>query len=236
MRNKFRLIISSAVLVLSLALISLVLFTALDNQSSVPQGQTGQYAVATVVSTAITITQPPLPDLDATKVAMPRNPALLAANYNAAVARATSFALTPIVEVSPIIPEEGIGPKIFIPSLQYELIINNHWADYPNGRTRLVLAGYLKNDPTQGAIYIFNGQTNPVSTEKYLTQTKVGGLTITTDDRATRRLTLVATNGTTFVFDLNSRIFVGQQAPTRTPTTLSSTVVPTPQASANTAP
>ena len=86
--------------------------------------------------------------------------------------------------------------------------VTNSWRDYVHGQYFVVWAGALGADPQQGVVVVADQEmtaTTPLP-QPIKTPTKHGKVRITAVNGSL--LTLVADDGTMFVFDLTTRTFV----------------------------
>lgn len=112
---------------------------------------------------------------------------------------------TPVTGVSTACEESGFERRI---------ARTNCWFDIINGTYTTVVVGSLKADPTQGSLDIYTWKPENTETNNlYATPTKAGALTIIAVTMP--RITLVAGDGTTVVFNLTTRTWealVGEPA------------------------
>jgi len=84
----------------------------------------------------------------------------------------------------------------------FEFTIQNRWQAIMNGEPIQVFAGSLFDDSQQGLIIVLGASSGG----RYNTPIKAGAVRITTESGL--RLTLLADDGTTFYFDVPSRLYV----------------------------
>jgi hypothetical protein len=93
-------------------------------------------------------------------------------------------------------------PPEFARSYQFE----NGWTDGNTNGTVIVWAGSTRSDSQQGVIIVVNVTKNYAVDAALRTPTRSGAIRIIAEQN--RQLTLQATNGDRFVFDITSRQFV----------------------------
>lgn len=144
----------------------------------------------------------------------------LNAGTQKAILHATWSAITrtpfPTQELLPTGTREGdmvkfSAEKMFLTAL-------NGWDGYLDNISVVIYAGSLPDDPEQGAIVIHFRLPYRFFSEKLLTPTKHGGVRVVAEQN--NRLTLFATDGEIFYFDVPARRFVTsltEVVPTATP-------------------
>lgn len=93
------------------------------------------------------------------------------------------------------------------PTQKQSLRVANRWVEASANpdASIAVFAGALKQDPSQGVLYVWPGPASSSPGGFYVTPSKSGSIHITNADG--HRLTVLAEDGTTFIFDTNSRTF-----------------------------
>ncbi len=142
----------------------------------------------------------------------PTNAAIAHRDATARVEVATTFARNPVkapTHTPPpnvIQPGEVVGliagplPPDYGPAFRSDAIIENFWRQFPNDNLFVIVAGAVKSDPQQGFVGVATFQkTGLVALNKSLTPTKHGSVHITAVNGSL--VTLIATDGTTFIFD-----------------------------------
>jgi hypothetical protein len=106
----------------------------------------------------------------------------------------------------------------------------NGWSGFVHGYHFFIYAGALLTDLEQGAIIMVTTMPSGASIEQFVTSTKHGTLQAVSEQN--NRLTLIASDGTVFYFDLPTHQFVAsltEVAPSVTPSlTPSPSVTPEP--------
>ena len=106
----------------------------------------------------------------------------------------------------------------------------NGWSGFVDGYHFFIYAGALLSDSEQGAIVMVTTKPSGTSIEQFVTSTKHGTLQAVSEQN--NRLTLIASDGTVFYFDLPTHQFVAsltEVAPSVTPSlTPSPSVTPEP--------
>jgi hypothetical protein len=140
----------------------------------------------------------PGPD-DPTGVAIVTNKAIMEATYLATT-------LTPYDTQVPLSTGTREGEMVKFSAEKLYLEALNAWGGYLDGFSVAVYAGSLPEDSEQGAIVIISSQPYQFFEEKVLTPTKHGGVRVVAEQK--NRLTLIATDGEIYYFDVPARRFV----------------------------
>ncbi len=116
----------------------------------------------------------------------------------------------------PPTPEAGIRDVQISPFRAQDALIANRWQGTVAGTLVVVYAGRLTTSPDQGLVAVSIGTpgTPAFSLQQYPTPAKAGSVRIIAENDSL--LTLVSDNGTSFIFDVSTRMFV-QGIPTRLP-------------------
>ena len=112
------------------------------------------------------------------------------------------------------------GEEVNFSAEKLDLDALNAWGGYLDGNTVVIYAGSWHGDPEQGAIEILITLPYRFYDEQIFTPTKHGGVRVVTEQN--NRLTLQATDGEIFYFDVPARRFVAS------PTEVVSTATPPP--------
>jgi hypothetical protein len=142
-----------------------------------------------------------------------------------AIEGATEAARTPIPQ-TPIILATGIfeDEPVKHSGKLLGLDAQNGWSGFVDGYHLFIYAGALLSDPEQGAIVVVKTMPTGTSIEQFVTSTQHGALRAVSEQSS--RLTLIATDGVVFFFDLPARQFVAsitEVAPSITPSQLITT-------------
>lgn len=104
-------------------------------------------------------------------------------------------------------PEIGILDLQISPFPSQDAIIANRWQGSVAGKFVVVYAGRLMNPSDQGFVAVSSGTlgTPDFSLQRYPTPNKAGSVRISAENGTL--LTLVSDNGTSFTFDVSTRMF-----------------------------
>jgi hypothetical protein len=126
----------------------------------------------------------------------------------------TSIPQTPIILATGIYEDEPVKQSGKLLGLDAQ----NGWSGSVDGYHFFIYAGALLSDPEQGVIVMVTTKPSGTSIDQFETSTQHGALRAVSEQN--NRLTLIATDGTVFYFDLPTRQFVAsltEVAPSVTP-------------------
>jgi hypothetical protein len=102
----------------------------------------------------------------------------------------------------------------------------NGWSGFVDGYHFFIYAGALLSDSEQGAIVMVTTMPSGTSIEQFVPSTEHGALRVVSEQN--NRLTLIASDGTVFYFDLPTRQFVTSLTEVAPSVTPSPSVTPEP--------
>jgi hypothetical protein len=144
----------------------------------------------------------------------------LAAATIAANDHRLAVTLAAVMQATPGSVVMGISPAgtAAAPSRIEDFVAQNVWVGLVNHRWISLYAGALRSDPAQGAVVLVSVLPDQVEQQMYVAPLSNGALKITSEN--IQRLTMVSTNGQTYIFDVLAQRFVGsltEYAVTATP-------------------
>lgn len=144
-----------------------------------------------------------------------------------AIGEATYLAITRTPE-TPIYLPTGIydDQRVRISAELLFIDAQNAWGGFIDGNRFTLYAGSLQSDPDQGVVGLVTSLPGGKRIEKFVSPSKHGALRIVSEQN--NRVTLIATDGTNFYFDIPTRQFVASLTEVAPSVTPSPSVTPEP--------
>ena len=208
--NQKRTILRTFTLLAFLAIVGFALIVIITTFQVTSSGST----ISTQGSTPV-MTRSITPGLDGTQTIV----AIITFKAIGAMAEAarTPLPYTPTILSTGIYEDEPVKHSGKLLGLDAQ----NGWSGFVDGYYVFLYAGALLSAPEQGVVFMVTTMPSHTSFEQFLTSTKDGALRVVSEQN--NRLTLTATDGMVFYFDLPTRQFVAsltEVAPSVTPSPL----------------